>query len=272
VVELGGSPALIRSTAALVAGLVVVVVLLLGIELRGSIVGWTAAALLATVGSSPFIEGFTLAGELLATLPAALAVLAFAHYLRDRRATWLVAAGARRRLRSRAPVARALSRAARRLGRDSGDRRGRDAPALARGRHRPGTRHLAARSAPRHRRGCGEVRPRAFATRRPRPGALGGRQRLLPRRPAAGVALHVAATDRVRPRSARRGAQAAGGADAGARRPRAGALGRRSEREDGTDPGQPIPPRGRRRRGAHPRAGQGLTRPSASVPPARSAT
>ena len=93
VVELGGSPALIRSAAAFVAALVVVVVLLLGIELRGSIVGWTAAALLATVGSSPFIEGFTLAGELLATLPAALAVLAFAHYLRDRRATWLVAAG-----------------------------------------------------------------------------------------------------------------------------------------------------------------------------------
>jgi 4-amino-4-deoxy-L-arabinose transferase-like glycosyltransferase len=93
VVDVGGSPAVIRALAAVVAGLVVLVVMRLGIELGGRIVGSAAAVLLATVGSSPFVESFTLAGELLATLPATVALLAFVRYLRDGRAAWLLAAG-----------------------------------------------------------------------------------------------------------------------------------------------------------------------------------
>jgi 4-amino-4-deoxy-L-arabinose transferase-like glycosyltransferase len=93
VVDLGGSPAVIRALAAVVAGLVVLAVMRLGMELGGRIVGSAAAVLLATVGSSPFVESFTLAGELLATLPAALALLAFVRFLRDGRGAWLLATG-----------------------------------------------------------------------------------------------------------------------------------------------------------------------------------
>jgi 4-amino-4-deoxy-L-arabinose transferase-like glycosyltransferase len=94
VVDLGGSPAVIRALAAVVAGLVVLSLMRLGVELGGSLVGSAAAVLLATVGSSPFVESFTLAGELLATLPATLALLAFVRFLRDGRHAWLFAAGA----------------------------------------------------------------------------------------------------------------------------------------------------------------------------------
>jgi dolichyl-phosphate-mannose-protein mannosyltransferase len=93
VVELGGSPALIRWFAAVMAGLVVVTLVRLGMDLGGRIVGWGAAVVMGTVAASPFIESFTLAGELIATVPAALAVLAFVQFERSGRMSWLVAAG-----------------------------------------------------------------------------------------------------------------------------------------------------------------------------------
>jgi 4-amino-4-deoxy-L-arabinose transferase-like glycosyltransferase len=93
IVDLGGSPALIRALAAVVGALAVLAVMRLGMELGGSIVGSAAALLLATVGASPFIESFTLAGELMASLPATLGLLAFVRFLRTRSETWLVTAG-----------------------------------------------------------------------------------------------------------------------------------------------------------------------------------
>jgi 4-amino-4-deoxy-L-arabinose transferase-like glycosyltransferase len=59
----------------------------------GRIVGYGAAVLMATFGASPFIESFTLSGELLASLPAVLSLLAFTGYLRNRDRRWLLLAG-----------------------------------------------------------------------------------------------------------------------------------------------------------------------------------
>jgi 4-amino-4-deoxy-L-arabinose transferase-like glycosyltransferase len=83
-----------RITAALVAALVVTATMLLTLRLaRARITAVTAGLLAATVGASPFIESFTLSGELLASLPAVLSLLAFCAYLRSGRSRWLVAAG-----------------------------------------------------------------------------------------------------------------------------------------------------------------------------------
>src|SRR6476646_5292545 len=49
--------------------------------------------LLATLGASPFIESFTLSGELLASLPAVVSLIAFVQYQRGGRMRWLVACG-----------------------------------------------------------------------------------------------------------------------------------------------------------------------------------
>jgi hypothetical protein len=51
---------------------------------RGRITAVTAGLLAATVGGSPFIESFTLSGELLASLPAVLSLLCFCCYLEGR--------------------------------------------------------------------------------------------------------------------------------------------------------------------------------------------
>lgn len=48
---------------------------------------------MATFGASPFIESFTLSGELLAALPAVLSLLAFTGYLRGGDRRWLLLAG-----------------------------------------------------------------------------------------------------------------------------------------------------------------------------------
>ena len=48
---------------------------------------------MATAGASPFVESFTLAGELVASLVAVLALLVFPSYLRSRRLAWLLLAG-----------------------------------------------------------------------------------------------------------------------------------------------------------------------------------
>ena len=47
----------------------------------GRINGIAAALLLGTAGASPFVESFTLSGELLASFVAVLAVLAFTGFL-----------------------------------------------------------------------------------------------------------------------------------------------------------------------------------------------
>lgn len=83
-----------RVTAAVVAALVVAATMLLTRRLAGGrITAVTAGLLAATVGASPFVESFTLSGELLASLPAVLSLVAFATYLSRRRPAWLVVAG-----------------------------------------------------------------------------------------------------------------------------------------------------------------------------------
>ena len=83
-----------RAAAAVVAALVVAATMLLTLRLAGGRITAVAAGLLAaTVGASPFIESFTLSGELLASLPALLSLICFSAYLRGRRLHWLLLAG-----------------------------------------------------------------------------------------------------------------------------------------------------------------------------------
>jgi 4-amino-4-deoxy-L-arabinose transferase-like glycosyltransferase len=84
-----------RLTAALVAAVVVAATMLLTLRLAGGRINAVVAGLLAaTVGASPFIESFTLSGELLASLPAVCSLISFCAYLRTRQARWLLLAGA----------------------------------------------------------------------------------------------------------------------------------------------------------------------------------
>jgi 4-amino-4-deoxy-L-arabinose transferase-like glycosyltransferase len=76
-----------------VAALVVLATMALTARLAGRIPALLAGLLLATLGASPLIESFTLSGELLASLPAVLALLAFTAYLRREHPLWLVACG-----------------------------------------------------------------------------------------------------------------------------------------------------------------------------------
>ena len=71
----------------------VAAVFALAYRTAGRIPAIAAAMLLATLGASPFIESFTLSGELLASLPAVLSLLAFVQYQRGDRMPWLVACG-----------------------------------------------------------------------------------------------------------------------------------------------------------------------------------
>ena len=89
----GGSTAALRIAAALVAAAVVCVTFLITERTAGRIPAVLAALLLAIFGSAPRIEAFTLSGEVLASLPSALALLAFVAYLRRGGARWLVACG-----------------------------------------------------------------------------------------------------------------------------------------------------------------------------------
>ena len=82
-----------RALAAVVAAGVVALTMALTARLAGRIAAAGAGALVATVGASPFIEAFTLSGELLASLAACASMLAFVIYLRDGRLGWLIAAG-----------------------------------------------------------------------------------------------------------------------------------------------------------------------------------
>jgi 4-amino-4-deoxy-L-arabinose transferase-like glycosyltransferase len=89
----GGSTESIRLLAALVSIAVVLATMALATRLCGRIEGAAAGLLLASFGASPFIESFTFAGELLASLPAVLSLLAFVAYLHNRRPPWLILAG-----------------------------------------------------------------------------------------------------------------------------------------------------------------------------------
>jgi len=63
------------------------------LRLAGRLAACACGLLMATVGASPFLESFTLAGELLSSLPAILSLLVFTAYLRSRATGWLVLAG-----------------------------------------------------------------------------------------------------------------------------------------------------------------------------------
>jgi hypothetical protein len=83
-----------RVTAAVVASLVVAATMLLTLRLAGGRITAAAAGMLAaTVGASPFLESFTLSGELLGSLPAVLSLLCFCAYLGRRRLRWVALAG-----------------------------------------------------------------------------------------------------------------------------------------------------------------------------------
>jgi len=94
VLELGSSTDTIRAVAAVAGALSVLATMLLAFRLtRRRTTALACGLLMATFGASPFLESFTLAGELLASLAAILSLLAFAAYLRSRTPWWLVVAG-----------------------------------------------------------------------------------------------------------------------------------------------------------------------------------
>ncbi len=93
VVAAGSSPDVIRGAAALVGALCVVATLVLALRLVGRTAAYATALLMATAGSSPFLEAFTLAGELVASLFVILALLAFTSYMRSHSLAWLAVAG-----------------------------------------------------------------------------------------------------------------------------------------------------------------------------------
>jgi 4-amino-4-deoxy-L-arabinose transferase-like glycosyltransferase len=89
----GGSAEALRALAAVAGALVVAVTMVLTARLAGRIPATIAGLAMATVGASPFIESFTLSGELLASFFAVASLLAFVRYLERRAPAWLVAAG-----------------------------------------------------------------------------------------------------------------------------------------------------------------------------------
>ena len=89
----GGSAEAFRALAAVAAALVVAGTMVVTARLAGRIPATIAGLAMATVGASPFIESFTLSGELLASLAAVAAMLAFVRYLERGAPPWLVAAG-----------------------------------------------------------------------------------------------------------------------------------------------------------------------------------
>jgi Dolichyl-phosphate-mannose-protein mannosyltransferase len=94
VLELGTSADALRAAAAAAGALSVLATAVLAFRLtRSTTVAVSGALLMATAGASPFLEAFTLAGELLASLAAVLSLLAFTAYLRGRASAWLVLAG-----------------------------------------------------------------------------------------------------------------------------------------------------------------------------------
>ncbi len=82
-----------RALAAVVAAGVAALTMAVAARMAGRIAAAGAGLLVATAGASPFIESFTLSGELLASLAACASMLAFVTHLRGGRREWLVAAG-----------------------------------------------------------------------------------------------------------------------------------------------------------------------------------
>jgi hypothetical protein len=83
----------LRVAAAGIGVATVLAVAALAFRVGGRINGIAAALLLGTAGASPFVESFTLSGELLASFVGVLALLAFTGFLRDERLAWVVLAG-----------------------------------------------------------------------------------------------------------------------------------------------------------------------------------
>jgi len=88
-----GSTEGLRAAAAAVAAMTLLATMLLALRLGGRITALSAGLLVATAGSSPFIESFTLSSELLSSVPALLSLVAFCAYVRSGRSPWLVLAG-----------------------------------------------------------------------------------------------------------------------------------------------------------------------------------
>ena len=81
----------LRMVAAGFGVLLVVLAALLGQQIGGR--GLFLAALVAVAGASPFLESFTLSGELIASVLAVGAILAVTLYTRGDRSGWLVVSG-----------------------------------------------------------------------------------------------------------------------------------------------------------------------------------
>jgi len=89
----GGSAEALRALAAIAGALVVAVTMVVTARLAGRIPATIAGLAMATVGAAPFIESFTLSGELLASFFAVASLLAFVLYLERSAPGWLIAAG-----------------------------------------------------------------------------------------------------------------------------------------------------------------------------------
>jgi hypothetical protein len=87
------SAAGLRIAAAVAAAALALLVAVAGARLLGRRAGALAGLLAVTAGASPFIEGFTLAGELLAAACAAAAIAVFAGFERQPTAALLMPAG-----------------------------------------------------------------------------------------------------------------------------------------------------------------------------------
>ena len=89
----GGSAEALRALAAIAGALVVAMTMVVTARLAGRIPATIAGLAMATVGAAPFIESFTLSGELLASFFAVASLLAFVLYLERSAPGWLIAAG-----------------------------------------------------------------------------------------------------------------------------------------------------------------------------------
>jgi len=89
----GGSAEALRALAAIAGALVVAMTMVVTARLAGRIPATIAGLAMATVGAAPFIESFTLSGELLASFFAVASLLAFILYLERSAPGWLIAAG-----------------------------------------------------------------------------------------------------------------------------------------------------------------------------------
>jgi 4-amino-4-deoxy-L-arabinose transferase-like glycosyltransferase len=93
IAHIGDSPYTMRVVAAAAAATAVLLLMLIARQLAGNTVAVIAGLLMASVGASPYLESFTLSGELLAMVPALLSLLAFTRYIATRQLRWVFLAG-----------------------------------------------------------------------------------------------------------------------------------------------------------------------------------